>query len=53
MRRKYFDEALGSLHEVVAAVDLSAAIGAIDGKVADEIIGLSARLKPMIRGLVR
>ena len=53
MRRKYFDEALGSLHEVVAAVDLSAAIGAIDGKIADEIIGLSARLKPMIRGLVR
>ena len=53
MRRNDFDEALGSLHEVVAAVDLSAAIGAIDGKVADEIIGLSARLKPMIRGLVR
>ena len=53
MRRKYFDEALGSLHEVVAAVDLAAAIGAIAPSVAAEIIGLSARLKPMIRGLLR
>ena len=53
MRRKYFVEANNSLHEVVAAVDLAAAIGAIGPAVADEIIGLSARLKPMIRGLLR
>ena len=52
MRRKYFVEANNSLHEVVAAVDLAAAIGAIAPAVADEIIDLSARLKPMIRGLL-
>jgi hypothetical protein len=53
MRRKYFVEANNSLHEVVAAVDLAASIGAIDAAVAGEIIDLSARLKPMIRGLLR
>ncbi len=53
MRRKYFVEANNSLHEVVAAVDLAAAIGAIDAAVAGEVIDLSARLKPMIRGLLR
>ena len=53
MRRKYFVEANNSLHEVVAAVDLASAIGAIDAAVAGEVIDLSARLKPMIRGLLR
>jgi four helix bundle protein len=53
MRRKYFVEANGSLHEVVAAVDLAAAIGAMSTTAAAEIIDLSARLKPMIRGLLR
>jgi four helix bundle protein len=53
MRRKYFVEANNSLHEVVAAVDLAAAIGAIGPTVADEIIDLSGRLKPMIRALLR
>jgi len=53
MRRKYFIEANNSLHEVVAAVDLASAIGAIDPAIADEVIDLSARLKPMIRGLLR
>ena len=52
MRRKYFVEANSSLHEVVAAVNLAASIGAIEPAVADEIIDLSARLKPMIRGLL-
>jgi hypothetical protein len=51
--RKYFVEANNSLHEVVAAVDLAAAIGAIGPAVADEIIDLSGRLKPMIRALLR
>ena len=37
MRRKYFVTANNSLHEVVAAVDLAAAIGAIEQAVADEI----------------
>ena len=53
MRRKYFVEANNSLHEVVAAVDLAVAIGAMDGARGDAIIGLSAKLKPMIRGLMR
>ena len=53
MRRKYFVEANNSLHEVVAAVDLAAAIGAIGPSVVDEIIDLSGRLKPMIRALLR
>ena len=53
LRRKYFASANGSLHEVVAAVDLAGAIGAVDAAAASEIIGLSARLKPMIRGLLR
>jgi four helix bundle protein len=53
MRRKYFIEANNSLHDVVAAIDLAAAIGAVSPAVAAEIVDLSARLKPMIRGLLR
>ena len=53
MRRKYFVEANNSLHEVVAAIDLAEAIGAIDPELSREIIGSSARLKPMIRALLR
>ena len=53
MRRKYFVESNNSLHEVVAAIDLAASIGAIEPAVAAEIIDLSARLKPMIRALLR
>ena len=51
MRRKYFAEANGSLHEVIGAVDLAGAIGAMDG--AREIIALSGKLKAMLRGLMR
>ena len=53
MRRKYFVEANNSLHEVAAAVDLAEALSAIDSAQAAAIIGLSARLKPMIRALLR
>jgi len=53
MRRKYFACANGSLHETVGAVDLAAAIGALDGEAAREIIALSAKLKPMLRALAR
>src|SRR5580658_10601300 len=45
MRRKYFVEANNSLHEVVAAVDLAAAIGAIEPAVAGEVIDLSGLLR--------
>src|ERR1700730_3940722 len=41
MRRKYFVEANNSLHEVVAAVDLAGAIGAIAPAAANEIIALT------------
>jgi hypothetical protein len=37
----------------VAAVDLARAIGSIGAEQADAIIGLSAKLKSMIRGLLR
>jgi four helix bundle protein len=52
LRRRYFSAANGSLHEVVAAVDLSLAIGAIDSNVADAVQSLALRLKRMLRALL-
>ncbi len=40
-----------SLHEVVGAIDLAEAMGAIDGALAREIVSLSVRLKQMLRRL--
>jgi four helix bundle protein len=53
MRRKYFAQADGSLHESVAAVDLAAAIGAIDTRRAEEILQVAGRMRGMLRGLLR
>ncbi len=53
MRRKYFAQADGSLHETAGAVDLAAAIGALDELAAKEIIALAARMRGMLRGLLR
>ncbi len=53
MRRKYFGSADGSLHEVVGAVDLASAIGALGESEAAEIQALAYRLRGMLRGLVR
>jgi four helix bundle protein len=53
MRRKYFTESHNSLHEVVGAVDLAHAIGAVDGAMASEVLELAARLKKMLRALLR
>jgi four helix bundle protein len=53
MRRKYFAQADGSLHETVAAVDLAEAIGAVDTRCAEEILRLAARVRGMLRGLRR
>ena len=53
VRRKYFAQADGSLHEVVGAVDLAAVIGCLAGGDAAEIIAEAARLRAMIRGLMR
>jgi four helix bundle protein len=53
MRRKYFVQADGSLHETVGAVDLAAAIGALDEQRAEDIVALAARVRGMLRGLLR
>jgi hypothetical protein len=53
MRRKYFVESNNSLHETVGAVDLAAAIGAMDEEHAAIVQALAVRLKKMLRGLLR
>jgi four helix bundle protein len=53
VRRRYFKQADGSVHEVVAAVDLAAVIGVLDARVAQEAIGLAARVRALLRGLMR
>jgi len=53
VRRRYFKQADGSVHEVVAALDLAAVIGALDPRVAGEAIGLAARVRALLRGLMR
>ncbi len=53
MRRKYFIQADGSLHETVGAVDLAAAIGALEEGRAEEILAVAARVRGMLRGLLR
>ena len=42
-----------SLHEVVGAVDVAEAIGAVDGGAAREIAALAVRVKRMLRALPR
>jgi four helix bundle protein len=53
MRRKYFAQADGSLHETVGAVDLAEAIGAVGSREAAEIHAEALRLRAMLRGLIR
>jgi four helix bundle protein len=53
MRRKYFLQADGSLHETAAAVDLAAAIGAIPQRRADDVLAVAGRVRAMLRGLLR
>ena len=52
MRRKYFNESNGSLHETLAAMDLAAAIGAARSADAAAVQLLGARLKKMLRALM-
>ncbi len=52
MRRKYFVEANNSLHETLAAVDLSAAVGALGEAEAATMQGLGVRVKRMLRALM-
>jgi four helix bundle protein len=53
VRRRHFEIANNSLHEVIGAVDLAGVIGVVDGQTAAEILALAARLKAMIRRLPR
>lgn len=53
MRRKHFAIADGSLHEALGAVDLAAAIGAVDADNAQVIQALGARTLRLLRGLAR
>jgi four helix bundle protein len=53
VRRRHFEIANNSLHEVVGAVDLAETIGAIDAERARAILALAPRVKAMIRKLPR
>lgn len=53
MRRKHFAIADGSLHEAVGAVDLAAAMGAVDAGHAQLVQELGARTLRLLRGLSR
>ena len=53
VRLKFFDQADGSLHETVAAVDLAEAIGAVGADHSAEIHAEAYRLRAVLRGLMR
>ena len=53
MRRKYFTMSRNSLHELVGAVDLAEAIGAVDSDAAHAVFGLACRLRGMLCALLR
>ena len=53
IRRRHFEIANNSLHEVVGAVDLAETIGVLDAEVAGTILSLATRIKRMIRALPR
>jgi HAMP domain-containing protein len=50
---RHFDIANNSLHELVGAIDLAEAIGAMATDKAQEILSLATRLKRMLRTLLR
>ncbi|MHB1844210.1 MAG: four helix bundle protein [Deltaproteobacteria bacterium] len=51
VRRRHFAIANGSLHELVAAVDLAAVIAAMPRAEAEAVQSLALRLKRMLRAL--
>jgi hypothetical protein len=53
MRRKHFGIADGSLHETLGAVDLAAALGAVDSEQAEAIQAQGALVFRLLRGLLR
>src|SRR5580704_14373763 len=52
LRRRYFTESRNSVCELAGAVDLSAAIGAMDARAAEAVLALALRLKRMLRALL-
>jgi four helix bundle protein len=53
VRRRHFEIANNSLHEVVGAVDLAATLGVVDEGAAGEVLALAVRVKAMLRKLPR
>jgi four helix bundle protein len=53
LRKRYFTTARNSLHELVAAVDIGVAIGAVDPKAKDAFTPTALRLRAMLIGLMR
>ncbi|HEX8793233.1 MAG TPA: four helix bundle protein [Polyangiaceae bacterium] len=53
VRRRHFEIANNSLHEVVGAVDLAATLGVVEGGGAAGILSLAVRIKRMLRALPR
>jgi four helix bundle protein len=53
LRKKYFTESLGSLHELVAALDLAAMGRFMNAKEAAAIIVLAERERRMLLGLLQ
>jgi four helix bundle protein len=53
MRQKYFREAYGSLHELVAAVDVAGALGVLDKETVREALEIALSVKRMLRGLMK
>jgi len=53
IRRRHFEIANNSLHEVAGAVDLAEAIGVISSEVAQPILTTITRVKRMLRRLPR
>ena len=52
MRQKYFQQAQNSLYEALGAMDLAAAIGAVQVEDAEAVQALGVRLMHMMRGLL-
>ena len=53
VRRRHFEIANNSLHEVVGAVDLAAPLGLVDPAAANVALALAVRIKRMLRALPR
>ena len=53
VRRRHFGIARNSLGELVAALDLAAALGAVDAATTEQALTLAGRVRPMLYGLMR